>query len=132
MNSVQISGNISSEIDLKYTPQGHAVASFNVAVTNPYNRDKTSFIPVKCWRKTAENVSNFCEKGSKVAVIGIIEVENYEKDGQKRTFTSVTAQFVEFLTPKKNANTGGNTIQNPGKLANDLGAIDISDDQLPF
>lgn len=100
MNTVSLIGNISTEIDLKYTPQGHAVCRFNLAVTNPYNREKTNFIPVEIWRKQAENTSNFCQKGSKVGVVGHIEIDQYEKDGQKRTFTKVVANSIEFLTPK--------------------------------
>jgi single-strand DNA-binding protein len=139
MNSVQLIGNISSDIELKYTPNGHAVASFSLAVTNPRNRDKTSFIPVECWRKSAENLANFCKKGSKIGVVGIIEVDNYERDGQKRTFTKVSADFIQFLTPKSGGNSG-NTSQKPNNnqgnsgnnpLSND-GQIDIADDDLPF
>lgn len=112
MNSVQIIGNISTDIDAKITPQGHHVAKFNVAVTNPYNRDKTSFLPVEVWRKQAENVSNYCQKGSKVGIVGHIEVDQYEKDGQKRTFTKIVAANVEFLTPKSAGNDSGNNSRN--------------------
>lgn len=100
LNNVSLVGNISNDVDLKYTTSGHAVARFNLAVTNPHNREKTSFIPVEVWRAQAENVSNYCRKGSKVGVVGHIEIDNYEKDGQKKTFTKVVANNVEFLTPK--------------------------------
>lgn len=100
MNTVQIIGNISTDLDFKVTPQGHAVVKFNIAVTNPFNREKTSFIPVEFWRKQAELINDYCQKGSKLGVVGSIEVDQYEKDGQKRTFTKVVGQQVTFLTPK--------------------------------
>ena len=53
------------------------------------------------WRGLAENVARFCKKGNKVAVTGSIQIRQYEdRDGQKRTSVDVTADEVEFLTPK--------------------------------
>ena len=140
MNNVSLIGNISTEIDLRYTPNGVAVAKFNLAVTNPYNKDKTNFIPIEVWRAPAENVSNFCQKGSKVGVTGQIDIDQYEKDGQKRTFTKVTANNVEFLTPKGSNQGAGN--QNSGQPVDNSGNQsqvdddpfngDVSDDSLPF
>lgn len=145
MNSVQIIGNISTDIDSRVTPQGHHVATFNVAVASPYNREKTAFLRVETWRKQAENVSNYCQKGSKVGIVGHLEVDQYEKDGQKRSITKVVASNVEFLTPKNSQ--GGNQRQDQysnqnqyqqgdqrqsDPFANNGQPIDISDDVLPF
>ncbi|GLY11383.1 single-stranded DNA-binding protein [Pseudobacillus badius] len=136
MNTVSLIGNISTEIDLRFTPQGHAVCKFNLAVTNPFNREKTSFVPIEIWRKQAENTSNFCQKGSKVGVVGHIEIDQFEKDGQKRTFTKVVANSVEFLTPKNSGSQQQAPRYNadPGDPFRDSGepAPDISDDDLPF
>lgn len=151
LNSVNLVGNISTDIALKYTPQGTAIARFNLAVTNPYNREKTSFIPIECWRQTAENTSNFCGKGSKIGVVGIIEVENYEKDGQKKTFTKIVANSIEFLNSKNDNNSSGNTRGNTNtrQSQNNVnteqqrgntpidddpfsGQFEISDSDLPF
>ena len=145
MNTVQLIGNISNEITLNALPSGKFVAKFNVAVTNPYNREKTSFVPVEVWNRQGENTSNFCSKGSKVGVVGQIEVDQYEKDGQKRTFTKVVASNIEFLTPKsgngssdtntsgndKNANTS-NPLTNNDPFSSGSTTYDIPSDQLPF
>lgn len=136
MNSIQIIGNISTDIDLKATNNGKFVATFNIAVANPFNREKTSFIPVEIWGKSAEHTGNFCTKGSKVGIVGYIEVDQWEKDGQKRSKTKIVANSIEFLTPKgqqnnqppKSASQIGLT-EDP--FAND-GAINLSDDDLPF
>lgn len=113
MNTVQLIGNISTDINVRYTPSGKCVATFNLAVNHPYNREKVAFLPIEVWGKTAENVSNYCAKGTKIAVIGHIDVDEWEKDGQKRSRTKITAHSVEFLTPKgkgsgeqKERNTG--------------------------
>jgi single-strand DNA-binding protein len=122
MNSVQLIGNISSDIELKYTPNGHAVASFSLAVTNPRNRDKTSFINVQVWRKPAENVANFLTKGSLAGVDGRIQTRNYEGQDKKRVYiTEVVADSVQFLEPKKDGNNGGNTNQNTNNPPSNTG-----------
>lgn len=137
MNSISLIGNISTDIDLRATPTGKFVAKFNVAVNNPYKRDKTSFIPVEVWGKSGENTASFCHKGSKVGITGYLEIDQYEKDGQKRSFTKVIADRIDFLDGKKD----GNQLNNGGSVPSnhssnpfsDYGQpIDISDDMLPF
>src|SRR5699024_4160604 len=100
MNKVILIGNIATDIDLKATPNGNYVARFNIAI-NERNGEAT-FIPVETWKKQAENVSNYCGKGSKVAVEGSIKIDKWEKDGQKRTFTKVNAFSIQFLDSKGN------------------------------
>jgi single-strand DNA-binding protein len=115
MNTVQLIGNISTDIDTRFTPSGKCVAIFNLAVTNPYNRDKTVFLPIEVWGKVAENTSNFCSKGSKIGVVGHIDIDTWEKDGQKRSKTKIVASQVEFLTPKGKSTSNenqANTEQN--------------------
>jgi single-strand DNA-binding protein len=137
MNSVQLIGNISSDIDLKAVNNGKFVAKFSIAVNNPFKRDKTSFLPVEVWGATAENTANFCQKGSKIGIVGYIEVESWDKDGEKKYKTKVCANSIEFLTPKKEGQQQNNqhrpdsTPEND-PFANDGKPIDISDDDLPF
>lgn len=124
MNSVNLIGNISTDIDLKATPTGKFVAQFNLAVNNPFNREKTAFLPIEVWGKVAENTSNFCKKGSKVSVSGHIEVDEWQKDGQKRYKTKIVASQVGFLSTKE-SNTGQ---QNPTPFQGNQ----VSDEDLPF
>ena len=96
MNSVNLIGRIATEIELRYTPEGTAIAEFVIAVDN-YG-DKTSFISVTCWRKTAENVAEYMEKGRQVGIVGELVQDRWEKDGQKRSKIKVTARNVKFLS----------------------------------
>lgn len=142
MNSVQLIGNISNDIDLSATPNGKFVAKFNIAVNNPYNREKTSFLPVEIWGKNAENTAEYCSKGSKVGIVGHIEVDQWERDGKRQYKTKIVASSVEFLTQKNQSNTNtsgsqqntgrGNQRGNEDPFSNNGGTIDISDDDLPF
>jgi single-strand DNA-binding protein len=135
MNSIQLIGNISSDIDLRATNNGKFVASFNVAVNSPFNRDKVSFLPVEVWGKVAENTGNFCSKGSKIGITGHIEVDQWEKDGQKRFKTKIVANQIEFLTPKgQSSNQSSNQNNNQQQRHNDQSNIGDEYDpgELPF
>ena len=139
MNAAQLIGNISTDIDLTATPTGKFVAKFNIAVNNPYNREKTSFLPVEVWNKQGENIAEYCKKGSKVGIVGHIEVDQWERDGERKYKTKIVASSVEFLTPKNEGNTNtpqrqqtpNNSNQDPFRSSGK--EVDFPDtDNLPF
>ena len=88
----------------RVTQSGINVTSFTVAV----NRRKTQegqpdadFFRVTAWRQLGENCAKYLDKGRKVCVIGPVSVSTYKgQDGQTRATLEVTAEDVEFLTPK--------------------------------
>ena len=135
MNNVVLIGNISTDLELKQTMNGKSVCQFNLAI-NGYG-EKTDFVPVQVWNKQAENLVKFQQKGSKIGVVGRISVDNYEQDGQKKTFTKVIAHEVEFLGTKTQEKTIAEvryeqknaTNENPLTNANDFG---ITDNDFPF
>lgn len=160
MNSVNLVGRIVKDADLKYTQTGNAVATFTLAVnrtfTNAQGEKEADFINCVVWRKSAENVANYTQKGSLVGVTGRIQTRSYDNDAGTRIYvTEVVAENVQFLDSKKDgeqrqsnnqrqasgnnwANGGGGntqTKQNSFNRQNDPFAgssIDISDDMLPF
>ena len=78
-----------------------AITNFDIAVDNIGGDDSTSFFPVTCFGKVAENVAKFVKKGSKVAITGRIQQRTYlSKNGEKRSTYDVIADSVEFLDPK--------------------------------
>ena len=104
MNKVFLIGNLTRDPELSETQGGIAVCRFSIAVNRRRTTEgeqQTDFFNVTAWRGLADNVSRFCKKGNKVAVTGSIQIRQYEdRDGQKRTSVDVTADEVEFLTPK--------------------------------
>lgn len=104
MNKIFLIGNITRDPEASETNSGISVCRFSVAVNRRRTGDgeqQTDFFNVTAWRGLAENVARFCKKGNKVAVTGSIQIRQYEdRDGQKRTSVDVTADEVEFLTPK--------------------------------
>ncbi len=112
LNSVILIGRLVRDPELRFTPNGIAVANFTIAVDRPFANQQgereTDFINVIVWRKLAENVANHLNKGRLVAVQGRLQVRSYEtQDGQKRTVYEVVAEEVRFLDrPKDGGNSG--------------------------
>lgn len=102
LNSVIIIGRLIKEVELRYTPNGVAVATFTLAVDrsrkNQAGEKETDFIPCVVWQKQAENCANYIGKGSLVAVDGRLQVRHYEdKQGKRQYVTEVIATLVRFL-----------------------------------
>ena len=88
--------------ELKYTPNGVAVARFTVAVnrtfTNQNGEREADFPNIVVFRKQAENVANFTKKGSLVGIEGRIQTSAFDGQDGKRVFmTEVVANSVQFL-----------------------------------
>lgn len=125
-------GRLTRDPELKHTPNGVAVASFNIAVDRQFksaNGEKeTDFIPVITWRGLAETCGRYLSKGKMVAVEGRLQIRTYEKDGQKRTVAEIVADNVQFLSPKsENGSTGA-----PASIPAELEEIPPLDDDIPF
>lgn len=101
-NQVTIVGNLTDDPELRYTPAGAAVATFNVAV-NRRTRDEsgqwkdgeTSFFRCNVWRQQAENVAESLSKGMRAIVIGRLRQRSWETpEGQKRTVVEIEVESV--------------------------------------
>ena len=101
MNKALLIGNISNDLELKKTQSGKSLLDFKVAVNEGYGEKKTTdFIKCRAWERTAELISNYCRKGSKIYVEGRCKSESYEKNGQKMYADYVLVNNVEFLDSK--------------------------------
>lgn len=108
LNRVVLIGRLTKDPELRYTPNGVAVANFILAVNrsrlNQQGEREADFIPIVVWQKQAENCANYIGKGSLVAVDGRIQVRTYDtKDGQHRWVTEVVAEKVRFLDYKRDS-----------------------------
>jgi single-strand DNA-binding protein len=121
-NQITIVGNLTDDVELRYTPNGTAVASFTVAVNRRF-RDPasgewkdgdTSFIKCNVWRQQAENVAETLGKGARAIVNGRLRTRSWEtQEGQRRSVTEIEADTVgpslEFATAevkKRDRNDG--------------------------
>lgn len=138
LNRVVLIGRLTKDPDLRYTPAGHAVCRFTLAVDRAFSQeDEADFIPIVAWRKTAEACANYLRKGRLTAVDGRIQVRSYENEEGRRIYvTEVVADNVRFLESKKEQepqekyNPFGDPFHDP--FENEEKPIEFSDDDLPF
>lgn len=105
MNKVFLIGNLTRDAELTETPSGVSVCKFTIAVKRAYSQGdgetQTDFFNCTAWRGLAETIARYTKKGNKVAVMGSIQLRNYEDNqGVKRTAVDIIVQDVEFLTPR--------------------------------
>ena len=155
MNNANLVGRLTRPVDLRYTQSGIAYGSFTLAVTRKYkNKDgerEADFINCVIWKKGAELLANYTQKGSLIGVSGPIQTRSYDnQQGQRVYVTEVLVENFDFLESRKNdadgfssagnintqnfnknQNLGGNFANNDPFTANG-DTYDVQDDDLPF
>lgn len=155
INNVTVVGRLTKAVDLRYTSNGTAYASFTLATDRDFKNQngekETDFINCVMWRKPAENLANYTKKGSLIGIEGRIQTRNYEnQQGQRVYVTEVLAEKFSFLESSKTANNdvlsnkGTNTLgvnknqNSSGNFANSDpftsggDVFNVNDDDLPF
>lgn len=139
MNKVILIGNLASDPEGRTTQSGIAQCSFRLAVQRRFKgangEREADFLPVVCWRQTAEFAQRYLAKGRKVAVEGSIQTRSYDaQDGSKRYVTEIIADRVEAVGGRddgvQNAQNERST-QKPAQNHQDEFA-EVDDDELPF
>jgi single-strand DNA-binding protein len=128
-------GNLTADPELRYTPGGHAVASFTVASTprsfdkhaNEWKDGAALFLRCSVWNQQAENVAESLTKGSRVIVQGRLQQRSYEtREGEKRTVVELQADEVapslRYATAKVQRLTRSSSGGNAGGGWDDGGA----------
>lgn len=139
MNKVILMGRLARDPELRYTSSQIATCSFTVAVDRRFkSQDGTTqadFINCVAWRQTAEFVSKYFTKGSRILVSGSIQTRTWDdKDGQRRYATEVVVDDVEFCESKRSdSGAFGGAPQGGGAPAAQEGYYPIDDDDsVPF
>lgn len=104
VNKVFLSGRLTQDPELRYTPSGVAVTTLRMAVNTTFfpkdseKREEVCYINVSVWRKRAESCVEYLRKGSPIFVEGRLQSRSWEtQDGQKRTTIEVQSDRVQFL-----------------------------------
>jgi single-strand DNA-binding protein len=119
-NSVTLVGNLTDDPELRFTPNGAAVANFRLAVTprvregDSWKDGETSFFRINAWRQLAEHVAESLTKGSRAMIIGRLRTRSWETpEGEKRSVTEVEADEIgpslKFATAKVVRSVGDST-----------------------
>lgn len=139
MNKITLIGNLTHDPEVRSTPNGVTVCTFTIAVNRRFAQQggekATDYFRINAWRQLGENCARYLAKGRKVAVIGELQARTYEgKDGATRMSLDVSADEVEFLTPRSQDEGSGYSAPRQSNAApQDLaGFTDIQSDDIPF
>ena len=151
MNTTQLVGRLTKDVDLKHTQSGTAVGNFTLAVNRSFKNEagerEADFIDCVIWRKPAETLAQYTRKGSQIGIEGRIQTRNYENQQGTRVYvTEVVVNNFHLLDPREhnqvnsqsqqqsvhnNANNNQYNYGRDSRLA-EAQQVDIRSDELPF
>ena len=102
MNVINLTGRLTKDAELSFLPgTGTPKVTFTLAVDRNYNKDKNNkkvdFIPMEMIGSHTEKLAQYLTKGKMIGIVGELHIDQYEKDGQKKSFTKVKVDRLEFL-----------------------------------
>ena len=113
-NKVFLLGNLTRDVELKYTPSNQPVASIGIATNRRYrtrdgeDREETTFVDCEAWGRTAEMMNQYLAKGRPVFIEGRLKFEEWEdKEGKKRSKLRVVVENFQFIDSRGGGGTGG-------------------------
>ena len=141
MNKIILIGNLTRDPETRTTSTGLNVCSFTIAVnrrrssqTAANQQPEADFFRVTAWRQLGELCQKYLAKGRKVCVTGSVSVSTFEgKDGTTRASLDVTADDIEFLSPKGEDGEGRFTPSTHSQDSHGGGGFtQVDEDELPF
>ena len=151
-NKVILVGNLTRDVELKYTPSGTAIAKFGLATNRTYkdsmsgeNKQEVMFIDITVFGRSAEVANQYLKKGKKVLIEGRLVLDQWvDASGNKRSKHSIVAERVQFMD-NKNQNSGQEygyqtpvsepkpqpQMSQPTKT-NEVPSINIDEEDIPF
>jgi len=141
VNKVILIGNLTRDPELRYMPNGEAVANFSIACNeswkdkNNVKQERAEFVNIVMYRKVAEIAGEYLKKGSSVYLEGRLQTRKWEKDGVTRYTTEVICDQMQMLGAKP---AGGESVSvqsqdhkpNEGKKVSS--GFDDFEDDIPF
>lgn len=137
LNKVQLIGNLGRDAELRYTTNGTAVATVNMATTETWNdngkkQEHTEWHRVVIWGKAAEGLAPYLEKGKQIYVEGKLRTRKWtDKDGVDRYTTEIRSDRV-MLLGKKEGGTGAPHPSEVGESDATAQGQPAYDDDIPF
>jgi len=150
INKVMLAGNLTRDAELRHTNSGFPILELGIAVNERRKNsqsgeweDRPNYFNMKMLGERGEKIAQYLTKGKKVAVVGRLEYRAWEsKEGDKRSAVEVVIDDIEFMSAPGEGGGGGYQRperENPapaptyGKSpADDLGGIDVNDEEIPF
>lgn len=155
VNKVILMGNLTRDVELKYTPGNQAVAKIGLAVNRRYTtgdgekREETTFIDCESWGKQAEIMAKYLSKGRPVFIEGRLKLDSWQdkESGEKRSKLKVVIESFQFVDSRGDGegggyegDSGGGRSRGPARSAAgaapkadaDWGGKPIDEDDIPF
>lgn len=130
LNKVMIIGHLGKDPEMRYTPSGRAVTTFNVAVSRSWNssdgqrRSETEWFKVVSWGNLAEICNKYLTKGQQVYIEGRLQTRSWEdKEGNSRKSVEVVANEMTMLGDRRDKSSSDSVDEEPP---------DIDEDEFPF
>ena len=124
MNKVILMGNLTRDVEIK-AYANTTVARTGIAVPRAFKKGEVDFFNLVAFNKTAEFLSKYFAKGSKLLVEGRLQQSNYEdKDGNKKSSTEIVVEQIEFASAKKDSGNGNSSTNTNDRVS--------PDDDYPF
>ena len=144
VNKVILVGRLGRDPELRYTPDGTAVANFSVATSDEWKdrntgekRERTEWHRIVAWRRLAEICGEYLSKGREVYIEGSLQTREWtDKEGQKRYTTEILARDMQMLGPKPGGAGAGPAAAGPydqgpaPKASQDY--QEVPEDDIPF
>ena len=131
-NKVILAGNLTRDIEIRYTSNSAAVAEIGLAVNRKWfdkqtkqQKEEATFVDVTLWGKNAENASQYLQKGSSLLIEGRLQLDQWDdkQTGQKRSKLRVVCESMQFLGGARTqgnqqpTNQGGQRQNSPHRTA---------------
>jgi single-strand DNA-binding protein len=145
-NKVLLMGNLTRDIELKYTPSNQPVAQIGIACNRRYktkegeDRDEVTFVDCEAWGRTAEIMKQYLAKGRPVFLEGRLKLDTWQdKEGQNRSRLKVVVDNFQFVDSRDPNSGGGGSRQPapahsgaPSGASSSHGHEAIPEDDIPF
>jgi len=149
LNKVLLIGNLTKDPQLRFTPNGSAVADLRLAINRWWTgqdgqrHEETTFVDVTLWGRQAEVASEYLHKGAPVFIEGRLKLDQWQdKEGQNRSRLVVVGERMQFIGPRAQGARSGD-VGEPSEVGQDIetkpvpeeppvGPAQPPDDDLPF
>lgn len=142
LNRVILAGNLTRDVELRYTPSGTAVTEIGMAMNERVKKgeqwvEEPVFVDVTLWGRTAELASQYLSKGRSVLIEGRLKFDQWEQDGQKRSKLRVVGEKMQFLGGRDGGGSGSSSSSSSdneydSSSSHSSAASPPPDDDIPF
>ncbi len=126
MNKVQLIGHLTKDVTIRYSKNGSTLGDTSIAVNN--RRDQTTmFIDLLFFGRLAEIANQYLKRGAQIGISGRLDLDQWEKDGQKRQKHKIIVDELEMLGKKDQLTQNTQNTQQFSKED-----FEISEEEIPF